>query len=52
MNRVNIALDAKVFSKMTGVPTEWTRSLANESRYEKFLKVYGKLDDLNIKNVS
>lgn len=47
VNKVNIALNEQVF----GLPTEGTRSLKDESGSGKFLKVCGKLDDLNIKNM-
>lgn len=52
VNGLNITLNKKVLFKVLGVPTEGIRFLGNKRGSEKFLKVCGKLDDMNIKNVS
>lgn len=41
-----------MLSDILAVPTERTRSIGNEKGFENFMKNYGKLDDMNIKNVS
>lgn len=39
VNKVNIALDEQVLSKILGVPRKDTRSLVDEKGSEKFLEV-------------
>lgn len=52
VNEVNIAIDEEVMSEILGVPTEGTRSLRSEKGSVNFLKICGRLDDINIKNVN
>lgn len=49
---MNIALDEQVLAKILGVAIEGTKSLKDKSGSVKFLEVCGKLDDLNIKNLT
>lgn len=51
VNGVNISLDEQVMTKIFEVPTKETRYLKDESGSVKLLEFYGKLDDLNIKNL-
>lgn len=52
MNSANISSDEQVMAEIIGIPIEGTRSLGNEKEYENFLKICGKLDDMNIRNMS
>lgn len=38
--------------EVLGLPTDWIRSLGNEKGSKKFLRICGKLHDMNIKNLS
>lgn len=49
---MSLATDEKVLSEILRMPTKRTRSLRSAKGSEKFLRIYCKLDDIDIKNVS
>lgn len=49
---VNISLDKQVLTEVLEVPNQGNRSLKDEWGSVRFLKLIGKLDDLNIKSVT
>lgn len=50
VNGVSSSIDEEV-SEILGVPTKGTKSLRNENDSKKVLKICGKLDAMNIKNM-
>lgn len=51
VNEVNIAIDESVLSEILWASIEGIKTVKKKKESKFFLKVYGMLDDMNIKNV-